>query len=133
MPPQKLCCEQQSPHFDPTQVMITPMLLRPHAPSPLTLVGVPVGVAWTVVEPAGASMQYAVPGTSCEQLLTEGFACRNCDTVIPPALDRDAQVSPLLAVIVRPHPALGATDGLLSQNAGRAEHQGEAEQRPRER
>ncbi len=44
---------------------------------------------------------------SWEQLLTDGFAWRNCATVMPPALASDAQVSPLFAVSVLEH-ALGA-------------------------
>ena len=86
---------------------MTPMLFTPQVPSPLTRVGVPVGAAAAVDVPVGASMQYNVPAMSCEQLFTDGFACKNCDTVMPPAIANDAHVSPLFAVIVRPH-ALGA-------------------------
>ncbi len=83
------------------------MLFTPQVPSPLTRVGVPVGAAAAADVPVGASTQYVVPAMSCEQLFTDGFACKNCDTVMPPAMANDAHVSPLFAVIVRPH-ALGA-------------------------
>jgi hypothetical protein len=54
-----------------------------------------------VVAAKFGSTQYLVPETRLLQVVTEGLARRNWDTVMPATSDREAQVSPTRAVTTR--------------------------------
>lgn len=92
--PQNPCSEQQLPNLEPRHVMPFPQV-----PSVLTASD---GVSGVVPPLPSSARQYFVPVTSSHDD-TDGLLLRNCDTVIPCALDTEAQVSPALAVYVLVH------------------------------
>ena len=108
--PHQPCSEQQSPNAEPRHV--SPLSL-PHRPSLLPCSPLPVAAGPALVVAAAAGVkdgltQYWLPGVRFAHVVTLGFACRNCETVIPAASDMDAQVSPDRAVTMCEHAAAAA-------------------------